>query len=447
MPQKTNQADQLQDLISKALRSGADAADAVLVDSTSLSVSWRGGRLETLEQEESAAIGLRVLVGKQQAIVAATDRRPAALTELVERAVAMARAASEDIYCGIAAPDEIAKSWPELILGDSYEVDVQSLIERAREAEDAALSVKGVAQCESASAGASKSTSTFVASNGFTGSGRRTSYGVSASVLAGEGTAMETDNDYASVAFMSDLPDAASIGKSAGERTVKRLGARKMPTCKVPVVFDPRESRDLLGHLCGAISGSSIARGTSFLKDKLGQRIFPENVTVVDDPFRPRGLRSRAFDGEGLLTSKRNIIENGVLTTWLLDLRSARQLGMKSTGHGKRGVSTLPSPSPHNLYMEAGTLSPAELIRDIGQGFYVTGMMGMGVNGVTGDYSQAATGFWIENGELAFPVNELTIAGNLNDMFRMMTAANDLEFKHGIDAPTVRIEGMTVAGL
>jgi PmbA protein len=258
---------------------------------------------------------------------------------------------------------------------------------------------------------------------------------------------MERDYDYATRVFANDLPDAAGIGKSAAERTVKRLGARKMPTGQVSVVFEPRVAGNLLGSLAGAISGASVARGTSFLKDKMGQMIFSDAITIIDDPFRERGLRSRPFDSEGLLPEKRKIIDKGVLTTWLLDLRSARQLKLQSTGHASRSPGGVPSPSASNLYLEPGMLSPATLMKDIKQGFYVTDLMGSGVNGVTGDYSQAAAGFWIENGMIGFPVSEMTIAGNLKDMFGHLTAANDLAFNYGVDAPTLRIEGMTVAGL
>ncbi len=437
----------LESLIAKAKRAGADAADAMLIDAAALSVGYRLGKVETLERAESGDLGLRVFVGRQQAAVSTTDRRAAALDEVVERAVAMAKLAPEDEFCGLAAPDEIAKDWPTLDMADDYEPTAEEFIVIAREAEEAALAVKGVTNSEGADAGHSASELTIVASNGFAGSWRGTHTTFSAAVLAGEGTGMERDYDYATRIFMQDMPSAAEIGKRAGERAVRRLGARKMPTIQAPIIFDPRISNGLIGQLAGAISGAAIARGTSFLKDKLGQRIFPENITIIDDPFRSRGLRSRPFDAEGLKPQKRKIIDRGVLTTWLLDLRSARQLKLKSTGHASRSPGGSPSPSASNFYMEAGTLTPAELIKDIKQGFYVTELMGMGVNGVTGDYSQAAAGFWIENGAITFPVNEMTIASNLKDMYLGLTAANDLDFTRGIDAPTVRIENMTVAGM
>lgn len=439
--------DQAQELIKKALRAGAEAADVLLVDSTSLSVAWCNNKIESLEQSESADIGLRVLIGKKQAMVATTDRRADALDEVVARALAMAKDAPEDKYCGLAAPDEITKTWPSLELADCYDVNAADLIDKARQAEEAALAVKGVTQCESTDAGTSETLVVLAASNGFTGHYRRTSYGLSASVLAGEGTAMERDYDYVSCVFQEDLPSASTIGQTAAERTIRNIGARKMPTCQCPVVFAPRVANTFLGHFAGATSGSSVARGTSFLKDKLGQSVFSKEITIIDDPFRHRGLLSRVFDGEGLLPTMRKIVDRGVLTTWFLDLSSARQLGMKSTGHASRGPGSVPSPSPSNLYIAAGEASPEELIRDIKQGFYVTELMGSGVNGVTGDYSRAARGFWIESGVAAFPVNEMTIAGNLKDMYAHCAAANDLEFRYGFNAPTLRVEGMTVAGV
>jgi PmbA protein len=437
----------LDDLIARARKAGADAADAVMIESAAISVAQRLGKPEKLERAESRDLGLRVFIGRRQAIVSTTDTAPAMLAELVERAVAMARTVPEDPYCGLADPDELTRNVPAIDLSDAGEPGVDVLKARVQTVEDAALAVPGVTNSEGAEADWSRSTVTLAASNGFHGSYSRSHHSVGVSVLAGEGTAMERDYDYASAVYGSDLEDPAVVGKRAGEKTVKRLNPRKAATAQVPILFDPRVSRSLLGHLGGAINGASIARGTSFLKDKLGQRIFPEAVTVVDDPHRPRGLNSKPFDGEGIANRRRAIIENGVLTTWVLDLRSARQLGLKSTGHASRGTSSPPSPSLTNLYMQPGKVSPQALIAAVSSGFYVTDLMGMGVNGVTGDYSRGAAGFWIEGGEIAYPVSEVTIAGNLSDMFLNLTAADDLVFRYGTDAPTLRVDGMTVAGV
>jgi PmbA protein len=445
MPQ-TDALSLLGDLIARATKAGADAADAVLFESASLSHAQRLGKVEKLERSEGYDLGLRVLMGKRQAIVSSNDRSPAALDELLERAIAMAKTVPEDPYCGLAAPEELAHDWPALDLDDPTEPAPEVLIARAAAAEDAARAVSGVTNSEGAEASWGRSKVALVASNGFSGGYSGTHSSISASVLAGSGTGMERDYDYTTAVWAEDLLDPKEIGKSAGERAVKRLNPRKMPTQKVPVVFDPRVAGGMLRHLIGAISGPAIARGTSFLKDKLGQRIFPEGLRIIDDPHRKRGLRTKPFDGEGVRNQRRAIIEDGVLQTWLLDQRSARQLGLKSTGHASRGTSGPPSPSPTNLYMEPGKLSPEELIADIKQGFYIGELMGMGVNGVTGDYSRGAAGFWIENGKLAFPVSEVTIASNLKEMFLHLTAASDLVFKTGNDAPTLRIEGMTVAG-
>ena len=438
--------DLLHDLITRARRAGADAADAVLFEGTSLSHGRRLGKTEKLERSEGQDLGLRVFIGRQQAVVSSTDRSPAALTELVERAVAMARTVPEDPYCGIADPSEITHEWPALDMLDPEEPAAELLIERARAAEEAALAVAGVTNSEGAEAGWGRSSIALAASNGFAGAYSGSSQGVSASVIAGSGTGMERDYDFASAIFAADLRDPAEIGKSAGERAVKRLGAKKMPTCRCPVVFDPRVARGFISHLLGAISGPSIARGTSFLKDRLGERIFPEAITIIDDPHRHRGLRSKPFDGEGIANRRRALIDKGVLTTWLLDLRSARQLGLSTTGHAARGTASPPSPSATNVWIEPGAMSPKALIADIASGFYVTEMMGMGVNGVTGDYSRGAAGFWIENGEIAFPVSEMTVAGNLKHIFARLQAADDLEFKAGADAPTLRVDDLTVAG-
>jgi PmbA protein len=446
MTDSGNAIDLLQDVIGRARRAGADAADAVFFEGVSLSHARRLGKTEKLERSEGQDLGLRVLIGKQQAIVSSNDRSPRALAELVERAVAMARTVPEDPFCGIADPAEIARDWPKLDMLDPAEPDTELLIEWARVAEEAALAVKGVTNSEGAEVGWGRSSVALAASNGFAGAYSGSNHGVSVAVLSGTGTAMERDYDYATAIYGADLRDPAEIGRSAGERAVKRLGARKMPTCRCPVVFEPRVARSLLSHLLGAITGPAIARGTSFLKDRLGQRISPEAVTIVDDPHRQRGLRSKPFDGEGVANRRRAIIDKGVLTTWLLDLRSARQLGLKTTGHAARGTASPPGPSATNVWLEPGGQGPAALIADIKRGFYVTEMMGMGVNPVTGDYSRGAAGFWIENGEITFPVSEMTIAGNLKEMFSRLAAADDLEFKSGVDAPTLRIDDLTVAG-
>jgi PmbA protein len=438
--------DLLSDLVARAKRAGADAADGIMAEGVGVSHAQRLGAIEKLERAEGFDLGLRVLIGRRQAIVASNDRSPQALEELVQRAVAMARAVPEDPYCGLADPDQIARDWPTLDSVDPDEPAPEVLIERAKRAEEAARAVPGVTNSEGAEAGWSFSRVAIVASNGFTGGYAGSGHSVSASVLAGEGDRMERDYDWTSAVYGSDLEDPAVIGRRAGERAVKRLGARRPETGKVSVVYDPRVSAGLIGHMIGAISGPSIARGTSFLKDKLGQQIFPAAITIIDDPHRRRGLRSKPFDGEGIPNRRRALVDKGVLTTWLLDLRSARQLGLASTGHAARGTSGPPSPSPTNLHMEPGALSPAALIADIKSGFYVTELMGSGVNGVTGDYSRGASGFWIENGAICWPVSEATIAGNLKDMYASLTAADDLVFRTGTNAPTLRVEGMTVAG-
>ena len=441
-----NDIDLLQDLIGRARKAGADAADAVLFEGTSLSHARRLGKTERLERSEGQDLGLRVFVGRQQAIVSTSDRSPKMLTELVERTLAMAKAVPEDPFCGLAEPGDIAGDWPALDMLDPSEPSAEMLISRAAAAEDAALAIDGVTNSEGAEAGWGRSRVALAASNGFAGSYAGSSHSVSVAVLSGSGTQMERDYDFASAVYAGDLRDPAEIGKSAGEKAVKRLGARKMPTCRCPVVFDPRVSRSMMSHLVGAISGPSIARGTSFLRDKLGKRIFPEEITITEDPHRQRGLRSKPFDGEGIANRRRALIDKGVLTSWLLDLRSARQLRLQTTGHAARGTASPPSPAATNIWLEPGAVGPQELMADIKSGFFVTELMGMGVNGITGDYSRGAAGFWIENGQIAFPVSEMTIAGNLNDMFARLAAANDLEFRTGSDAPTLRIDDMTVAG-
>jgi PmbA protein len=436
----------LGDLVSRAQAAGADEADALLSEGASLSHTQRLGRTEKLERAEHFDLGLRVLVGRRQAIVSASERNPSEFPGLVARAIAMARAVPEDPYVGLAAADQLARNWPDLDLVDPMEPAPATLIERAKLAEDAARAVPGVTNSEGAEAGWSRGRVTLVASNGFTGTFEASGHSVSVAVLAGEGTMMEHDYDYSSAVHAADLDDAAAIGRRAGERAVKRLNARKVATGKYPVLYDRRVAGGLLRHLIGAISGPSVARGTSFLKDKLGQKIFSKGINIVDDPHVRRGHRSKPFDAEGVANQRREIIAGGVLQTWLLDLGSARQLASKTTGHASRSAGSPPGPAPTNFWLERGVVTQQELIGDVSDGLYITELMGMGVNGVTGDYSRGASGFWIRDGAIAYPVHEITIAGNLKDMFLALTPASDLEFKNGIDAPTVRVDGLTVAG-
>lgn len=438
--------DLLDDLIRACKTEGADQADAVLSESASLRVARRLGKAEALERSENFDLGLRVFIGKKQAIVSTTDRDPKNLKSLAARAVAMARAVPEDPFSGIADPQQLARTWPDLDLFDATEPTPEQLIDGADSAEAAALDVAGVTNSEGAEFSWGRDRSFYAASNGFAGSCASSGAGLSVGVIAGEGTGMERDYDYTSACHLADLERPDDVGRRAGDRTVRMLGARKMPTGKFPVVFDPRVSNGLVGLLAAAASGASVARGTSFIKDKIGQKIFSDGITIIDDPFRPRGQRSHPFDGEGVAPSRRNIVSDGILQGWLLDLRSGRQLGLPTTGNAARSSGGPPSPKAANFYLCAGSKTPDDLIAGAHSGFYVTSLMGSGTNLVTGDYSQGARGFWIENGKIAFPVSEMTIAGNLKDMWMNLTPANDLVFRYGIDAPTLRVDGMTVAG-
>ncbi|WP_338048603.1 TldD/PmbA family protein [Phaeovibrio sulfidiphilus] len=437
----------LDDLVHRAVRAGADAADAVLIDGTSLSLAVRKGALEKLEQAEGGDIGLRVLVGTRQALVSSADRSGPALSELVDRALAMARAVPEDPLIGLAEPGQIARSLPDIDGAASGDVDQETLRALALDLENAARSVEGVTNSEGAEASFSRSMVSLVASNGFAQAYPMTRIGMGVAVIAGDSTTgMEFDYATRSTVHPEDLVAPADLGREAGEGAVRKLGARRMTTGERTVVFDPRTARSLLGHFLSAINGSSIVRGTSFLKDALGTAVFGSGVSIVEDPLRRRGLLSRPCDAEGLPTRSRTLVENGVLTTWLLDLRSARALGMEPTGHASRSTGSAPHPAPSNVWLAPGPLSPEELIADIRDGLYVTSLAGQGVNSLTGDYSRGASGFRIENGVLTTPVHEITVAGNLRDMFAALTPASDLAFHYGTDAPTVRIERMMVAG-
>lgn len=443
---KSDPQDLLQDVIAKSMSAGADACDAILVEGTSSSLSCRLGEAEDLERSEGRDLGLRVLIGKRQAVVSSSDASPQALDELVERAIAMAKAVPEDAYCGLADPDQLATNIPDLDEFDPSEPSADDMIDMARACEDAARAVSGISNSEGAEVSFGKSSVHLAASNGFNGSRQGSRFSVSVSVVAGEGTKMERDYDYATTVWLSDLPSPESIGTSAGEKTVKRLNPRKVGSASVPVVFDPRVASSLVGHFSGAINGSSVSRGSTFLCDRMGQKVFSDGVYIIDDPLKKRGLRSKPFDAEGVGTARRELISDGRLTTWILDLATARQLGLETTGHASRGTGGPPSPSATNLNMAAGSVSRDDLIGAIDNGFYVTELIGMGVNSVTGDYSRGAGGFWIENGELAYPVSEVTIASNLKDMYLNLTPADDLVFRYATNAPTLRVDGMTVAG-
>jgi PmbA protein len=432
--------------VEKAIKLGATAADAIVADGNSTSVSVRQGKIEDVGRSESRDIGIRVFAGQSSAIIAGSVLTPEAIGKLAERALAMAKLAPPDSYSGIADPSQLATKVIDLDLVGEETPSPLKLQELAFAAEASALAVPGVSKSIGAGSSSSSSFIALAASNGFAQAYRRTGFGLSASVIAGDGTSMERDYDGSSALHFGDLEQPEKIGRTAGERAVKRLNPRKLASQTVPVIFDRRVASSLIGHLLGAINGGAIARGVSFLKDDMGKALFKPGVTIVDDPLRIRGFASRSFDGEGLPTALRNLIEKGVLTSWVLDLRSARQLGLTPTGSGARGLGSQPGPSTSNVHMEPGMKSPEDMMRDMGTGLLVTEFIGSSINGATGDYSRGATGFWIENGEIQYPVSEITIAGNLKTMFASLEPANDLMFKGSVNAPSCIIESMTIAG-
>ncbi len=435
------------DLVQMALKAGATSADAMAISSLSQGVSLRHGVIEEFEQSESQDVGLRVFVGQSAALISGSVLTKDGLQRLVERSIAMAKLAPPDPYSGIAEPSQLAKEFPDLDLVSKTEKTMEELKALAERAENAGLAIKGVTRSNGGSASSSKRLVAMAASNGFARAWERTSFSNSASVVAGEGTAMERDYDGHGASHFEDMESPEKIGTTAGERAVARLNPRKIASQRIPVLYDRRVASSLVGHLLGGINGSSIARGTSFLKEDLGKVLFAPNVTLVEDPHRLRGPASRPCDGEGLPTVKRNIIDQGVLTTWIMDLRAARQLGLPPTGHGARGLTSPPSASTSNIHMEAGGRSPEEMMKDFGTGLLVTEFIGSTINMVTGDYSRGASGFWIENGEKAYPVSGITVAGNLRDMFKALEPASDLIFRGGMNVPSCFLGEMTIAGL
>ena len=437
----------LHQLVDDALKAGADAAEAAGAHRASLSVEVRLGEVEAVEREESRDIGLRVFVGQSQAVVSGSDVSPAALKKLVERAVAMARIAPEDPYVGLAPDELLARGpFPDLDLYDPSERSPEALEAVARAAEETARATPQVTNSDGAGASWSKGEWRLVTSRGFEGEHRGSSFSLSCSVIAGEGAGMERGGDGRSTRHLEDLPSPESIGAEAGRRAVQRLGARRLASQTAPVMFENRVAMSLIGPMIGAIAGPSVARGVSFLKDKLGAQLFAKGVVLSDDPFRPRGLGSTTFDDEGVAVRKRLIVEDGILTTWLLNLASARQLGLVTTGHAHRALAGAPSVSSHNLTLEPGAEPPGALMAAAGKGLLVTSLFGPSLNSNTGDWSAGVSGFWFENGEIAYPVNEITVAGNLIDIFGRLVPADDLEIRGAANAPSLMVDALAIGG-
>jgi PmbA protein len=435
-------------LLIAAKRAGADAADAIAVDGIATSIDIRAGKLEQAERSEGVELGLRVLIGQRQACVSVSDTSDATIAAVAERAVAMAREAPNDPYAGLADPSQLITTWDMAALqlcDDTPEVSAAVLEDDARRAEAAAMAVSSITQVE-ASAGQSRRQIHLAASNGFIAGFARSSRSVSAVAFTGSGTEMERDWAAEGRIFAADLPDASDIGALAAKRALERIGARKPKTGAFPVIYDERISSGLIGHLLGAVNGASIARGSSWLRDALGTQVLPAGLSVIEDPHRIRTGGSRAFDSEGLPTARRAIVENGILTGWVLDLATARKLNMQSTGNAARGTSAPPQPGTSNIDLTPGDFSRAELIAQMGTGLLVTSLIGSSINPTTGDYSRGASGFWVENGEITYAVNECTIAGNLREMLMRITAANDARAHMSTRVPSLLVEGLTLAG-
>ena len=436
-------------LLDAARKAGADAADAIAVQGTSLSIDVLNGALEHAERSDGVEIGLRVLMGQRQACVSASDIRPETMRDMAERAVAMARLAPEDPSIGLADPTQLATSWDIAALDmvdPAPEPDPADLEARALEAEAAALAVDGITQVQSTSAGYGRRSRHIAATNGFSGGYTRTDHGLSCVAITGEGLGMERDYFGDMRMHSADMMNPAEIGRIAAERTVARKGARKPATGTYPVLFDERVSSSLIGHLLQAANGSAIARGASWLRDALGDQVLPQGLSLTEHPLRPRASGSRPFDAEGLPTADRAIIDKGVLTGWTLDLATARKLGLQPTANAARGTSAPPSPSVSNVALTQGDASREDLLRDMGTGLLITSMIGSSINPNTGDYSRGASGFWVENGELAYAVNECTVAGNLRDMLRAIVPANDARTHLSHVVPSLLVEGLTLAG-
>ncbi|MFN7038765.1 MAG: TldD/PmbA family protein [Alphaproteobacteria bacterium] len=440
-------AEFLNKLIETAKKSGADAADAICFDNISVSASTRLGKIENIEQANSKGFGLRVIIDQKQAIVSSTDMSSNSVNNLVEQAIAMAKLAPKDPYLTLADKELQVQEPLDLNLFDDSIIQTEDLIDCAKEAENAALKVNGITNSEGANSSFSKSSITLSTSNDFVKTYKTSSYNISVSVISGSHLNMQTDYEFSSKRFFKDLDSPSNIGLMAANRALKKLNPKKIASQELPIIFDPRVAKTLLANFASAINGATIAKGVSFLANKLHEQVFSNNINIIDDPKILKGMNSRPFDAEGLEGSKKYLVKDGILNNYLLDLRSAKQLNLKPTANAVRGLSSNPAPSSSNLYLENGDVSPTDLLSATKKGLYITDLFGMGINIVTGDYSQGAFGFLIENGELTYPVSEITIAGNLQEMFQNITACNDLEFKYGTNSPTILVNKMTVAGV
>lgn len=435
-----------QQAVELAAKAGATSADAVVIQSTDMNAGIRHGAPETIERAESRGVGLRVFIGQSSALLSSSDISREAMQKLADTAIAIAHAAPADPYAGLADASQLAKNLPAIETSDPYEPSMQQLQQLARDCEAAGRDVAGISNSEGADAGYSRQSVALVTSHGFAHTYESTQSAISCSLIAGEDDEMERDYDYITKTFFADLPAAETVGREAARRTLGRMNPRKISSQQAAIFFEPRVAKSLLSAFAGAISGTSIARGTSFLKGDLGNQIFADGITIIDDPLLPRGLGSHPFDAEGIAAQKTEFVTAGKLNSWMMDCRSARQLNLQTTGHAIRGLSSAPHPASTNLYIAAGKQSPRELLASVKNGFMVTETIGHGTNLITGDYSVGATGFWVENGEIAYPVSEVTIAGNLRSMYASLVAANDLVFRTSTNTPTLMVPNMTIAG-
>lgn len=436
--------------VEEAKKNGASECDAIIVEAVDTSFRTRLKNFENIERSESRDLGVRVFLqdknGYKSAVISTNNLQKDNITDTVKRAIDIAKMAPSDEHTRLAGEGEFTKNIGDLQTFDSNSASADELKQWALETEEAALAVNGITNSEGADASFSTAETVMVTSKGFSGGYKSSGFNISVSVIAGKDTGMETDYEYSYSRFKNDLDAPKEVGRKAGETTVRKLNPRKIKSCKVPIIFDPRVSKGILSSLCSAINGASIVKKSSFLTEKMGQQILPDFINIYDDPTIAKGLSSEPFDAEGIRGEKMVLVENGVLKNWILDIRSAAKLGLKSNGRASRGISSNPSPYSTNVYMNAGKISPTDMIKDVKQGLYLVDVFGMGVNNVTGDYSQGASGYWIENGEITYPVSEITVAGNLLDMFKNLTPANDLKLRYSKNAPTLRIDGMTVAG-